>query len=423
MQINEHEKVIFFFPYRGIGGVSVLFLNLARKLIRMYPSLKIALIDYPDGYMAQNCQDSDIEVWPLRKGEPIIIPGDSVFVMQSSPMWRFPPELSFAKTSRFLLWHLHPLNIVSGSFWGRQRGDMFPGIWWMKFLLTLPRRKKLRKLLELCHQKNTLVFMDGANSDMAQHANGCVLQNPRYLPVPSGQSVMAARTSTLDDNKLRCAWVGRLEDFKIPILLYTIERLANYAIKKHKRISFDVIGSGSEKSAVAECAARLSNHSFKVKMLGQMDNDSVGDYLKNSTDILFAMGISALDGARVGIPVVLLDFSYEPIKRDYVYKYLYQSERFILGSPITENHYCKGNDSLESILENLGSSYTKVAEKTLAYYKTMHAPDFVSSSLMNVLNETTLHFSDIESNGLLVNDPLSRIYYALAGIDCRIPSH
>ena len=47
------KNLYFFFPYRGVGGVPVLFLRLANYLSNMNV-YNIFLIDYEDGYMAKN---------------------------------------------------------------------------------------------------------------------------------------------------------------------------------------------------------------------------------------------------------------------------------------------------------------------------------------------------------------------------------
>ena len=51
-------------------------------------------------------------------------------------------------------------------------------------------------------------------------------------------------------------------------------------------------------------------------------------------DLIFAMGTSALDAARVGMPVVRLDYSYKLIGSNYRYKFLHQVEGYSLGDRI-----------------------------------------------------------------------------------------
>ena len=49
-KIKDH--FVFCFPYRGSGGVPLLFLRLAKELSKQ--NYKITLIDYKDGFMTEN---------------------------------------------------------------------------------------------------------------------------------------------------------------------------------------------------------------------------------------------------------------------------------------------------------------------------------------------------------------------------------
>ena len=47
------------------------------------------------------------------------------------------------------------------------------------------------------------------------------------------------------------------------------------------------------------------------------------------------MGTSAIEGARLGIPTILLDYSYKSINGFYKYEFIYEKEGFSLGRKIT----------------------------------------------------------------------------------------
>ena len=48
--------------------------------------------------------------------------------------------------------------------------------------------------------------------------------------------------------------------------------------------------------------AKLSK--YKVRLIDHLEEGSLNSFLLNETDILFAMGTSALEGAKLGIPTV-----------------------------------------------------------------------------------------------------------------------
>ena len=48
------------------------------------------------------------------------------------------------------------------------------------------------------------------------------------------------------------------------------------------------------------------------------------------------MGTAALEGAKLGIPTILLDISYKSIKSEYNYRWLYERDGKTLGDNINE---------------------------------------------------------------------------------------
>ena len=61
--------------------------------------------------------------------------------------------------------------------------------------------------------------------------------------------------------------------------------------------------------------------------------------LLNEIDILMAMGTSALEGARLGIPTILLDIAYNEVRDGYNYQWINERDGFTLGDVINQNHY------------------------------------------------------------------------------------
>ncbi|MFT4805611.1 MAG: hypothetical protein ACI9YE_002833, partial [Psychroserpens sp.] len=53
------KNLIFCFPYRGVGGVSLLFLRMAEYLVSRV-DFNIFCIDYEDGFISKNLSNHDI---------------------------------------------------------------------------------------------------------------------------------------------------------------------------------------------------------------------------------------------------------------------------------------------------------------------------------------------------------------------------
>ncbi|MFZ4801183.1 MAG: hypothetical protein ACOYLR_04215 [Chlorobium sp.] len=421
------RKIFFFFPYHTIGGVPVLFLRMAHALVGGYPELHISLIDYPDGYMARNVTDSRLKILHLVPGKKIIIDDDSVCVMQSLPLWRLPEEISFGNGTRLLFWHLHPFNISPGSHWLSPQQDSFSLSLIIRKMLFAAQRQKLRKLVEECFRCQGIVFMDRANLEGVRLATGAHIDVATFVPVPGSDSIIDLGERLKPAVPLRCAWIGRLEDFKIPILSYTLKRIAAYATNRNCPVEFHIIGDGEEADQLVMFAKELKNQFFSVIFHGTVPLERLDMVLVEHVDLLFAMGTAALEGAKLAIPVVLLDFSYTQLTADYQYRYLFDSEEYTLGSMITDRHYCAGNSSLELILDDArGSEYEKLAMKTRSYYRQYHSLDSVLKLFASAVISTKLTFSIVRRLRLAELDLPMRVIYALkrvlTGFDYHIPS-
>jgi hypothetical protein len=420
------NKIVFFFPYRGVGGVPVLFLRVANALLCSYPTLCISLIDYPDGYMASNAADKRLEIIPLIPGQKIAIPNDSVCIMQSLPLWRIPLEISFGPETRLLLWHLHPFNIVPGAHWLWPKQKSLSLQLLMRKALFSVQRRKLRNLIEECQHHHGIVFMDQANCDGVKLATGACIDAPVFVPVPSSDVAFEQPTRHVPSVPLHCAWVGRLEDFKIPILTYTLARVAEYAVLRNRPIVFHVVGAGSQAAEIALLGEHLKNRIFSVICHGAIPLEQLDTFLIENIDLLFAMGTAALEGAKLAIPVALLDFSYSPLNGDYIYHYLFDSRNYTLGSPITDANYSQGNSSLESMLDDLINSYPELSNKTRSYFIEHHSVESVLKLFVSAVCNTKFTFGTVIKLKLACLDLPMRIIYLLrhmfSGFEYRISS-
>jgi len=412
------REIMFFFPYRGIGGVPVLFLRLAHALAQRHPDVQLGLIDYPDGYMSRHVNDERIEIITLEPGKKIIVDDGAVVVLQSLPLWRLPGELAFQPGVRFLLWHLHPFNIAPGSHWLTYGGASPSLPFRLKSILFASQRRKLRKLVEACHQHNGLVFMDGANLDGVRVATAARITNPVYVPVPgSADTTNQEHAHMKPSTPFRCAWVGRLEDFKIPILVYSMQRVASYSEKVGRPVVFHVVGDGKDVAEILRLRDKLNSSLFTVVVHGVLPLNELDAFLLKYVDLLFAMGTAALEGAKLGLPVVLLDFSYTQITGDYLYRYLFDSQTYTLGSPIKDSNYLTGNKSLEGIMEQLGGDeYATCAERTQRYYLMNHGMESVLGKFIDAVSKTEFTYSMVRRSGLQRPDVPMHLLYTLKNL-------
>ena len=75
--------IIFIFPYRGVGGVSTLFLKLAYILSNKY-KLNVGIVDYRDGFISRNLENNkNIKFFEYSDSEILNLPESSYLIFQS----------------------------------------------------------------------------------------------------------------------------------------------------------------------------------------------------------------------------------------------------------------------------------------------------------------------------------------------------
>ena len=98
------STLVLYFPYHTVGGVSVLFLRIAKLFA---DSHRIILMDYADGYMAKNIPKGVEFLEYHRKAD---IPNDSLILFQGGYPSRIKNFKQFPKSCKVIFWHLHPDN-------------------------------------------------------------------------------------------------------------------------------------------------------------------------------------------------------------------------------------------------------------------------------------------------------------------------
>lgn len=402
------RELTFYFPYHEVSGVPVLFTNLA-KYIAEYYDIKVNIVDYEDGYMAKQLQNIEqIRHIVFRTGKKLYIKTD-VLIMQSILPYSMRPELNIDKSTRLLLWNLHPDNFFPWVFpFQILRSIPKKNLEIYKIFLYLTFLKKtnlIKTFIINARNKKGLYFMDSSNMDLTGKVYDIKFKKKDYFPIACSFGEIIQKQIT--PSKLNISWIGRLCDFKIYILLYFIKKLSVWSKEKGVLITFHIIGDGPEKRRITP--SLYENKYFKIIFVGRIEKKEMDNYLMQNIDINASMGTSALESAKYGIPTILLDMIEYPVKGGYKFRWLFETEGYDLAHKITEKDIENNNTSLNKLLLQALNQYKEIQEKTYLYYKENHSLDSVSKQLIINANNTTLTFGDIDQN-LLKKGLLRRIY-------------
>jgi glycosyltransferase involved in cell wall biosynthesis len=388
-------KIILYFPYRGIGGVSVLFLRLAQHLSH---TQTVFVADYSDGYMAKNLPAG---VGLIRIDTDDVFPSESVFVFQSFLPWRFPFLSRIDLNSRILFWNLHPQNFDPSIFNNNSENKLFSAIAKAINLLAVVRMKKIRSFVSYLLNNDALLIMDRENARTVGEILGRNLNSLDFLPVPSTRMSLAKNPAPVG-GVVRCAWVGRIADFKYRILEHLIIRLHS-AANVLGPIRLIVVGDGEYASYIREVASSHQSENFKVEFVGELPTMVLPKYLVENVDILFSMGTSALEGAALKIPVLLTDYSFKKIEHIYRFSPLFENSGYCLGEEIAPQHY-EEKSTLEHTIQQIMSNYDDFASKSFDYWDRNFSMEVVAPKFLTRCSGTRATFGDIYKRGFLTPD-------------------
>lgn len=398
--MNSSTTIYFVFPYRGVGGVSVLFLRLAHTLARGH-RYRCVLVDYSDGYMATRANRDLVAVANYSDDSEIQIRGDAVVLFQSMTPWSIFSGLSIADDIPVLFWNCHPSNLVA-MLPGFRNFDLssFGVLSQLSVLILQPFRVRLTKFVKHLLDNNALIFMDHENVKSTEESVGFVIDNPVYIPIPAERKEIRKIVPRENGRSLHFCWIGRIVDFKYFILKRLLDDLSILADHSSIEFKFTIVGDGSHLPQLKAHCNKID--SYDVTFLAHLEESLLDDLLVNHVDVLFAMGTSALEGAKFGVPTILLDIAYADVPQTYVYRWLYRRDGSTLGETLRSfSDQGFGYQSLKLLLDEFLDEEKVVSQRTYAYFVKNHSMEEIRVRLLAALGKSRCLWGDLRSSGLL----------------------
>ncbi|MDD2762785.1 MAG: hypothetical protein PHE83_02290 [Opitutaceae bacterium] len=360
--------------------------------------IKTAVLDYKDGYLRRSLNGtSRVMIEDFENNRRVVIPEGDVLVMQASSPSCLRSEFAFHPGARLVFWQLHPYNfipnlipLVPNGAWLARR----PGIY--RTLLKVfhgTKRRQMIGFISLLNRKRALFFYEQPSLRLAERLLGCSVADPIMLPVPIGVPAAPSRHARLAQDGIQVAWVGRLYDFKIHILAHTLQRFSDYAWQHQTAITFHVIGDGPESMRLN--GLKVEHRFFKLLRIADMDLKSLADYLASKVDLVTAMGTSAMEGARLGLPAIILDLSYGPVAPGYRFRWLYETKGFDLGHTISSEDCNPDHDVLPGMMEAVRTDYEALGRKCFDYCLHNHSLPVVANRFVELVRSSSLNYGDI----------------------------
>ena len=406
------KSLAFFFPYKVVSGCPVLFLNIARKMGKLYSEeYKLYVVDYEDGYMARNITSEDgISVIPFRDGVRCHIETDYI-IMQAYLPEAIRPEFEPGKNSKVLFWVLYSLNFMPVVFPFNFKRDFIENNQdtYYKILRTFyPRElKKERAFLDHLQKNGTVAYMNVPAIKATERALSIdKIEDAVLIPIASSDPTGERFSKTHNDNSIHLGWVGRLCDFKIHILNCAMKQAHKYADAHRQKMIFHVVGNGE----LEHLLYKEESDFFMVDWAGNVKKELLDRYMMENFDINFAMGTSVIESAKLGIPTVKLDTSYHPVGDDYIFHWFHETKDYDVGHRITVADLKAGNDSFEQIINGYIHDREELGKKDYEFYEANYSLSVVSKMLHEQLLKITSTWGEIPEK-LIKRGLIRRVYY------------
>lgn len=388
------NRYVFYFPYRGFGGVPILFLRVAKALTSLgYPC---SVIDYPDGYMAKNKAEG-IEFISCEQ-ESIEIADQYILVFQSDLPWGIPKNINTHPDTTVFFWNCYPFNLIPVPPAPLNHYVSSRLLLVKLLLLTLMRsaRKKTLLFLQDLVRHDALAFMDEANRQTSEYALSYSPIPNRFLPVLVNERNEAKARELLHPDTMTIAWVGRVADFKIHSLYRVIEDLT--AINTKLKFKMLIVGDGRFLPELKSFCSKINQIEFEF--IPSVPSAEIPQFLNSRVDLLCAMGTAALEGGLSQVPTILLDFSYKHIPSGYQYRFLHQTDFFNLGSPIGSQHL-GDKSNLKQLLDLVVENKTNIANQCYNYVLHNHSIEKKLNYFVKLSQDSSFKYNDLKKQNYL----------------------
>ena len=302
-------KLIVFSPNRKSGGSNLLLARTAANLERRH-GIDLVLVDFEDGATRAAWLASGVpfEFRPYQVGRSVEIDQADVLLAVLLGTKTFPATLKGGHRIRFLAWCTAPQD----AFKFIPPSHFFNAWGWRskKMLLSTFFRSHSRRIFAFLREGSSrggVVFMDGHCHAVNERLFGpgipCSL-----IPICTSLPSRAPRSHYKTSGK--AYWIGRVTDFKTESLVAVARGLLVEGSPVNEVV---IIGDGADTEKAKVILAGLP-----IRWLGYISPAELDAEIYTNADMVFGHGTALLEAAKLGIPSLLVDGTYDRIPKHAV---------------------------------------------------------------------------------------------------------
>lgn len=300
------NKIVFFFPWKEVSGGPIYLCHLADRLAES-GKYKVYYTDFYNGL-----SDDFLKSYRVRKL----------------------PYLQEGKSRQIAIFPDEPIILITPVYWAFDMPTLHPDskivfINWHNECLPVLKKRQLvgdeeyKAFLHLLEDRDCTSFCDITHW-MGQKEAGADCKK-QYTPIIVDKRMLRAKRQLVAENEINVAIFGRLYPDKVYADIDVVRNLAG--VRTNKTINVHIIGEGPYASLLFD---KYYGSNIHLIPYGTLSNDAALKTLASKTDVLFAMGTAALDGASIGLPTFIIPNEIIPFHCDE-YVLLSDSVGYALG--------------------------------------------------------------------------------------------
>ena len=408
-------KICFCFPYKHTGGVSDLFVLLAKALhARGYD---VSYVDYRNGAMHKRLALlNDINLLEYDERDRKTLIDSDVIILQSTVPWTIYSNLEVSNNTKVIFWNCHPENLILRipSWVTKYTSKKF--VRNMNMLLFPNLSKKLRNFITFCMKMNALVFMDGENVKHTFWSNNLALPSDiRYLPIPVSINTSFSNRTTIDP-PFDFYWAGRVVASKCYTLISFARALDQYGSVNNEAYSFKIVGEGPFLHELKSEIRKLKN--IKATFLAFMQFEELIESIQSDAKVFLASGTLSLIGGSLRVPTLLLDIANYEVSQNK-FNFIYETQNFSLGAVLDrgfiDDTYSWTMHELMKRVKDLDERRI-LADRCYDYVVEHHDLDRIVHLFVDSFSRSELTWENLKSKGFLERSLFYEVLAKIKGI-------
>jgi len=350
------------YQYKGIGGVGQLVVNTTLELNNRGKQSK--LYCSPDSYEYNRLKECganfvfiDSCKVPVKQLGSFVEPCDIIVLTNivNTPIM----EVLKGQGNRIIFYSVHPDTFFLPS----------PMNYIFNFLFN--HNKAILDFINCLNEHIALFFMDWPNVKAVYYNGVNQFDTVRYLPIPVFSYSNKYRYFKPLDN-YTITYMGRGNDvWKVYPLIKVLKDLNEISSNACLSIITD------NNTLFQQMIKKLvPTNKISIKYYNNLYGMKLDDFLYNNSTLHISMGTSALEGGKLGIPTVLIDYSKEIFPDNYKYRWLYECDGYCLAGEIKNGVLpYKNGRPLDRIMYAISDEeeYKKISELCRMYVSKNHS--------------------------------------------------